>query len=402
MSVHPFRLTQTNATSVAIPNPRHRRPAVAIAAAFVFCLLSLALGARAEAYIYWTNPATNSIGRANLDGTDVDQSFISGAIDPRGIAVDAGHIYWVNWGDGSYVTNSIGRANVDGTGVEQKFIPWSPGHFSLGAVAVDAHNIYWGDFGTIGRASLDGGQQLWGFITDAGVPPGVAVDAGHVYLSYGSNYGNSIGRAAISGGQADWTFIIGATDPHGVAVDANHIYWANSGADSIGRANLDGTGVDQSFITGAHGAIGIAVDANHIYWTNSGTDSIGRANLDGTGVDQSFFITGADNPQGVAVNALADPPATPPDTNPPETTITRGAANKTDKTKVKFKFSSSEPDSTFECGLASRKFKPCTSPKTIKNLDQGKHKFKVRAIDAAGNVDPSAAKDKFKVLGSSA
>ena len=29
---------------------------------------------------------------------------------------------------------------------------------------------------------------------------------------------------------------------------------------------------------------------------------------------------------------------------------------------------------------------------------KGKHKFKVRAIDAAGNTDPSPAKDKFKVV----
>ena len=34
-----------------------------------------------------------------------------------------------------------------------------------------------------------------------------------------------------------------------------------------------------------------------------------------------------------------------------------------------------------------------------KHLSPGKHKFQVRAIDAAGNVDPSAAKDKFKVVG---
>ncbi len=53
---------------------------------------------------------------------------------------------------------------------------------------------------------------------------------------------------------------------------------------------------------------------------------------------------------------------------------------------------------TFECKIDKKPFKPCTPPKTVKNLDEGKHKFKVRAIDAAGNVDPSAAKDKFKVV----
>ena len=41
---------------------------------------------------------------------------------------------------------------------------------------------------------------------------------------------------------------------------------------------------------------------------------------------------------------------------------------------------------------------PCTSPKKVKHLDEDKHKLKVRAVNAAGNVDPTAAKDKFKVV----
>jgi hypothetical protein len=66
--------------------------------------------------------------------------------------------------------------------------------------------------------------------------------------------------------------------------------------------------------------------------------------------------------------------------------------------KVKFKFSSSEPGSSFECKLDKKKYKPCKSPKKYKRLKRGKHKFKVRATDAAGNTDPSPAKDKFKVV----
>jgi hypothetical protein len=38
-------------------------------------------------HIYWTNSATSAIGRANLDGTAVNQSFISGASSPIGVAV---------------------------------------------------------------------------------------------------------------------------------------------------------------------------------------------------------------------------------------------------------------------------------------------------------------------------
>lgn len=86
------------------------------------------------------------------------------------------------------------------------------------------------------------------------------------------------------------------------------------------------------------------------------------------------------------------------DCYPPETEITKGAPNRLDKTKFKFKFTSDEPRSTFECKLDRRPFEPCTSPRKVKRLDEGKHKFKVLAIDRAGNADPTPAKDRFKVV----
>ncbi len=67
---------------------------------------------------------------------------------------------------------------------------------------------------------------------------------------------------------------------------------------------------------------------------------------------------------------------------------------------------SDETGSTFECALKGkgldqlvRQFNPCTSPRRFISLDLGRFKFRVRAIDAAGNVDPTPAKDKFKVVG---
>jgi len=45
-----------------------------------------ALSVRTLARVREGGPA----GRANLDGTGVDQSFITGATGPRGVAVDAG------------------------------------------------------------------------------------------------------------------------------------------------------------------------------------------------------------------------------------------------------------------------------------------------------------------------
>jgi len=45
-------------------------------------------------YIYWSNFGTNTLGRANVDGGEVNQSFITGASGPDGVVVDGEHIYW--------------------------------------------------------------------------------------------------------------------------------------------------------------------------------------------------------------------------------------------------------------------------------------------------------------------
>jgi hypothetical protein len=86
------------------------------------------------------------------------------------------------------------------------------------------------------------------------------------------------------------------------------------------------------------------------------------------------------------------------DKTPPDTKILKGPPKKTKKTTVKFKFSSTEAGSSFQCKLDRKPFKTCVSPKKYKKLKPGKHVFKVRAIDKAGNVDPTPAKRSFKVL----
>src|SRR5262245_11695759 len=121
-----------------------------------------------EAHIYWTSNAPRStagtIGRATVDATKVDSSFIPGASSTAGVAVDAGYVYWSNLG-----TGTIGRANLDGTGADQNFIT---GLVSPTGVAVDAGHVYWANYttGTIGRANLDGTGADSNFITGAASP----------------------------------------------------------------------------------------------------------------------------------------------------------------------------------------------------------------------------------------
>ncbi len=84
---------------------------------------------------------------------------------------------------------------------------------------------------------------------------------------------------------------------------------------------------------------------------------------------------------------------------PPQTTIDSGpgSASTTYNGDPSFSFSSSEPNSTFECNLDSGSWDPCTSPESYSGLANGEHTFSVRAIDRAGNVDASPETRRWRV-----
>src|SRR6202042_845884 len=82
------------------------------------------------------------------------------------------------------------------------------------------------------------------------------------------------------------------------------------------------------------------------------------------------------------------------DSTPPDTTIAN-PGNILGKDVVDFSFSSSEAGSTFQCSFRTAAFVPCTSPYPVDVPGSGSHTFKVRAIDGAGNVDPTPATDTW-------
>ena len=77
------------------------------------------------------------------------------------------------------------------------------------------------------------------------------------------------------------------------------------------------------------------------------------------------------------------------DTVVPTTTIDAGPNGLTNSSTVSFEFSSDDPTATFECSLDGGGFTPCATPLDYNNLGDGAHQFEVRAVDEAGNIDPS-------------
>jgi hypothetical protein len=142
----------------------------------------------------------------------VNQSFVTGAQNPCGVAVSDTSIYWTNGGV------AIGRAGIDGSSPNPNLITGI--NDLCGPMAVNSAHIYFG-------ASL-----------------------------------NSIGRANLDGSGLDTTFVATGTNNGlcGVGVDDEHIYWGNSVSGGVGRADLNGSNPNPGFIAAGSDTCGVAAD----------------------------------------------------------------------------------------------------------------------------------------------
>lgn len=84
------------------------------------------------------------------------------------------------------------------------------------------------------------------------------------------------------------------------------------------------------------------------------------------------------------------------DTTPPETTITSGPSGPIHATLLPFEFESSEHPESFQCALDEGEWRGCAA--VLKEHPTGEHLFAVRAVDRAGNADPTPATQLFTVL----
>jgi Bacterial Ig domain len=117
-----------------------------------------------------------------------------------------------------------------------------------------------------------------------------------------------------------------------------------------------------------------------------------------TGDDEFTYTIGDGN--GGSDTATVDVTVTPEgDDDPPNTRITKGPKRTMKKRDViRYRFTSNEAGSTFECKMDDGPWQRCSSPKVYRNLKLGKHTFKVRATDPDGNTDPSPAERTFKFV----
>jgi uncharacterized protein len=101
-----------------------------------------------------------------------------------------------------------------------------------------------------------------------------------------------------------------------------------------------------------------------------------------------------------AIDGANNPDPTPAsftwviDTTAPDTTINSNPSNPSNSSSASFTFSGTDSSTgvtSFECKLDTGGFAACTSPQNYTGLADGSHTFQVRAIDGAGNIDPTPA-----------
>ncbi|MGH2996569.1 MAG: hypothetical protein ACRDM9_09660, partial [Gaiellaceae bacterium] len=79
------------------------------------------------------------------------------------------------------------------------------------------------------------------------------------------------------------------------------------------------------------------------------------------------------------------------DRTDPGTAITSHPPSSTGSRRARFTFSSTEAAATFLCSIDGMAWTSCSSPAEYYDLNSGTHEFRVRARDAAGNLDETPA-----------
>jgi hypothetical protein len=196
--------------------------------------------------LYWSEPLSGSIYRANLDGTNTEQIIQQITHeDILGLAVDPYHdkLYWTD-----HDLANIMRSNLDGTGTENLY--HVPGPLQdVRDIAVDpfGEKIYWINKSTLSWSNLDGTnpQVLVPLSIDF---EALSLDLVHQKIYWSSELFNPrIARANLDGSNVE-NILFGSSvvRPDGLVVDgiAGKMYWTDITDSRIRRANLDGTQIE--------------------------------------------------------------------------------------------------------------------------------------------------------------
>jgi hypothetical protein len=218
----------------------------------------------------------------------------------------------------------------------------------------------------------------------------------------------SLDGAAATSCTSPFTATPLADGPHTFSVTATDLADNADPTPATHAWTVDSSTPDTTIITGPGGTSGNAVSSTTAVFTFSSPDAgpgaTFQCSLDGAGFTACSSprtynsLTEGGHTFAVRVrDAAGNPDPTPAmwswtvDVSDPNTMIVTGPPSLTNQDGAAFTFTSNEAPVTFECRLDAAAFSPCATPIAYAGLADGDHTFRVRAIDAAGNLDMSPA-----------
>ena len=247
-------------------------------------------------------------------------------------------------------------------------------------------------------------------LTDS--PP--AIDASNdPSFSFDSNEGAATFECSLDGGawsactsprsytdlaDGPHTFEVRAVDQAGNtdATPASHSWTIDTTAPA---APVISSPADESVTSDSTPTISGTAEAGSTVTVRDGLTVIGTTTADGSGnwslTPSSALTDGAHSFSATATDAAGNESAQSNvvdvtiDTTAPSTSLTGTPPADDPSNDPTFTFSSDDPGATFECRIDGGAWTACTSPWPYTDLPDGPHTFEVRAIDGAGNVDPT-------------
>jgi virginiamycin B lyase len=352
----------------------------------------IALGS--DGAMWFTERATDSVGRIALDGTLGPWTALEPGADPTAMAAGVDGAVWFT----EQGLNRIGRLAPDGS-LSEYDVP--TGNAAVAGITAGPDGAMWfTERAThmIGRVDTDGNVTEFPLPSSVPGPLGITTGADGA-LWFTQQRGNSIGRMTTAGVVTEYQLPVAGSLPSGIAAGPDGALWFTMrAANRIGRITLAGQISTYAVPTGASDPMAITAGWDDAMWfTGADTDLIGRVELDGA-ITEHFLPKVSSSPFSIAGgpddavwftegNASAigrlGAPAMPVDETPPTVRIdspaegsvlTRGSGLVSDFTCT------DEGGSGLVSCLGTE---PDGSPV---DATPGAHRFEVNASDGAGNT----------------
>ena len=223
-----------------------------------------------SSFVYWTSYHKQHVMRCALPSCAGGPQELAKTVGPAiGIAVDASHVYWSDWGKTSGTIDKCDPSNCAASMANIATAQQKPND-----LVVTNTNAYWDSYeggyvrscslgctASTGQAVATSQSQLFGLVLADGA----------LYWIVGNLAANgAINYCPLSGCNASSppSLVAGIGKPSGLAADSSNIYWSSQSAQQILECNLpDCSNGATALAAGQAGVNAIAVDASGLYWT---------------------------------------------------------------------------------------------------------------------------------------